>query len=51
LHLLHERETALKEKEALMAETQSSLDRLIAVEVQSKLAEKQQVIITSWSSI
>jgi len=41
--LLHEREAALRERETLMTEAQTSLDRLIAVEVQSKLAEKQQV--------
>jgi len=42
--LLHERESAVREKELLVTEAQSSLDRLVAVEVQSKLAEKQQVI-------
>jgi len=48
LHLLHDRESALKEKETLLKEAQSSLDRLVAVEVQSKLAEKQQVTFLSF---
>ena len=50
LHLLQERETALREKEALVTEAQSSLHRLVAVEVKSKLAEKQQVT-DYWDSV
>jgi len=45
---VQERETALREKEALCTEAQSSMHRLVAVEVKSKLAEKQQVITLTW---